>query len=104
MARLLSKTIQLFDQPYDARVARMARVNFANGSTEYIGWHDMVMLRRQFQKEFGRKLPGVIDCYEGEIRTTFNHHVFWLGSSDKEKSWMKTCLPSRHVPRLLMLV
>jgi hypothetical protein len=47
---------------------RLVRI-FANGEYLYSDWHGFTKLRRQFQKKFGRPIPGVADAYEGQVRT-----------------------------------
>lgn len=42
---------------------------FANGESLYSPCHNFAKMRREFEAKFGRPIPGVIDNYEGQVRT-----------------------------------
>lgn len=95
-----TREITVYNSLHEAKVARLAKVTFSNGTIAYIGWHDLATLRRQFLNVFKtrQELPGMEDVYEDQVRAVFCWETFWLKSSGDEEQWLAKRLPDRRMP------
>lgn len=107
-----TKEVHIYNSQQEAKVSRLAEVTFSNETVAYVGWHDLVVLRQQFCRQFKRDMPGVTDKYRGKVRAFFSWETFFHESSGDEEKWVDKRLPDRkslqaplapRAPRLWLL-
>lgn len=63
----------------------------------YVSWHTLTRLNNEFKQKFGKDMPGLISCYNGQVRSSFRYDQFLAESTMIEKAFLAAKIPENVI-------